>query len=282
MRTGFNMLLWATEVRPEHHPIFAKLKRRGYDGVEVPVFAGSPADYAAIGRILASEGLGRTAIGIIPDPAMNPLDPDPACMARGLEHIRWLAERAHALGATLLAGPLHQTLGHFSGAGPTADEKARAVEFHRRAGEIARGAGLTLAIEALNRFECYFVNTMADLRAHLDAVDHPNVKAMYDTFHANIEEKDPVAAIGTIAPHLVHVHISENDRGTPGPGHVPWAATFAALKAQGYAGWLTIEAFGRALPDLAAATKVWRDFQPTLDEVWDRGFDTIRAGWDAA
>ncbi len=78
---------------------------------------------------------------------------------------------------------------------------------------------------------------------------------MYDTFHANIEEKDPVKAIRTIKKHMIHVHISENDRGTPGKGHVPWDATYKALRAAKYDGMLTIEAFGRALPQLAAATR---------------------------
>ena len=79
-----------------------------------------------------------------------------------------------------------------------------------------------------------------------------------------------------------HVHISENDRGTPGKGHVPWAATFKALRAAGYDGWLTIEAFGTALPALAAATKVWRDFFPSREEVYEVGLKTIRDGWAAA
>ena len=78
-----------------------------------------------------------------------------------------------------------------------------------------------------------------------------------------------------IRPHLAqinHVHVSENDRGTPGKGHVPLAMTFAALKEGGYDGWLTIEAFGRALPALAAATRVWRDFFPEREEVYRHGF----------
>lgn len=64
-------------------------------------------------------------------------------------------------------------------------------------------------MEALNRFECYFLNTMEQLCEHLDAVDHPHVKAMYDTFHSNIEEKDPVAAVKAIKKHMIHVHVSK-------------------------------------------------------------------------
>ena len=88
-----------------------------------------------------------------------------------------------------------------------------------------------------------------------------------------------------IAPNIAqinHVHFSENDRGTPGKGHVPWAATMKALKQNGYDGWCVIEAFGRALPNLAAATRVWRDFFPNRDEVYQFGGKFLREEWAKA
>jgi D-psicose/D-tagatose/L-ribulose 3-epimerase len=81
---------------------------------------------------------------------------------------------------------------------------------------------------------------------------------MYDTFHANIEEKNIADAIRGCADVLCHVHISENDRSTPGQGKVGWAETFDTLHEIGYDGWMVVEAFGLALPELAAATKIWR------------------------
>jgi D-psicose/D-tagatose/L-ribulose 3-epimerase len=105
---------------------------------------------------------------------------------------------------------------------------------------------------------------------------------MYDTFHANIEEKNAAAVIAAIAGNFIHVHISENDRGTPGTGHVAWDETFRALHQAGYDGWLVIEAFGRALPDLAAATKVWRDLFPSAEEVYTQGLRFMKDKWDAA
>ena len=141
---------------------------------------------------------------------------------------------------------MHSEIGYFSGAPATAAERKRALAFHKRAGDYAAKKNVTFAVEALNRFECYFLNTMEQLADYVEEVDHPAIKAMYDTFHANIEEKDPVAAIKTIRPHMVHVHISENDRGTPGKGHVPWAETYKALKKAKYDGFMTIEAFGSA------------------------------------
>jgi D-psicose/D-tagatose/L-ribulose 3-epimerase len=126
------------------------------------------------------------------------------------------------------------------------------------------------------------MTTMADALAHAERVGHPHFRVMHDTFHANIEEKDPVGVIAEAAPYLAHVHISENDRGTPGRGHLPWPAIFKAIRATGYDGWLTIEAFGRALPALAAATRVWRDFFPSKEQVYTEGIRHIRDGWVAA
>ncbi len=187
-----------------------------------------------------------------------------------------------ALGAPIVAGPMHSEIGFFSGNGPTAQERQRGISFHRMAGDYAAKKNVRFAIEAINRFECYFLNTTQQLSDYLDEVDHPAVKGMYDTFHANIEEKDPVAAIRTIKKHMIHVHIAENDRGTPGKGHVPWAATYKALRAAKYDGWLVIEAFGRSLPALAAATRVWRDFFPTPESVYRDGLKHMKKGWAAA
>jgi D-psicose/D-tagatose/L-ribulose 3-epimerase len=102
---------------------------------------------------------------------------------------------------------------------------------------------------------------------------------MYDTFHANIEEKNPRNTILPFADSFVHVHISENDRGTPGTGMVHWDETFKALHEVKYDGWLVIESFGRALPDLAAATRVWRDLFPSAEEVYTQGLRFMREKW---
>jgi D-psicose/D-tagatose/L-ribulose 3-epimerase len=132
-----------------------------------------------------------------------------------------------------------------------------------------------VGLEALNRFECYLLNTMDDLAAFVGKVGHPNIRAMYDTFHANIEEADPIGALTRNRDVIAHIHLSENDRGVPGRGNIPWAETFAAIRDSGYDDWLTIEAFGRGLPDLAAATKVWRDFAESPEAVYRDGFAHI-------
>jgi D-psicose/D-tagatose/L-ribulose 3-epimerase len=143
------------------------------------------------------------------------------------------------------------------------------------AGEYAATADIILGLEALNRFECYLCNTMEQLTRLLKAVDHPHVRAMFDTHHANVEEKKVSDAIKTIAPFLAHVHISENDRGTPGDGHIQFDETFSSLKSIGYKGWLTIEAFSRNDPDFANAIGVWREYSKPWD-IAEKGLTFIR------
>ncbi|GIL02177.1 MAG: isomerase [Alphaproteobacteria bacterium] len=281
MKIGMCMFLWTTHVTADHEALLRDIKATGFDGVEIPIFEGAVDDYRRVGDLLDRIGLERTAVSAIGDPTRNLISSNPGERTAGVDYVKWAIDCTAALGATTLCGPLHSTLGHFSGEGPSAGELARSVESQRAIGTHAATRGVTIGLEALNRFECYLVNTMDALSAHVEAIAHPNIKAMYDTFHANIEEADPVAAFTRNRRHIVHVHVSENDRGVPGRGHVAWAATFAAIRASGYDGWLTIEAFGRTLKDLAAATKVWRDFAESPQAVYREGHRHIKRHLEA-
>ncbi len=142
--------------------------------------------------------------------------------------------------------------------GPTADEWKWGVDSMRQVAEYAGEVGVRLGVEALNRFECYLLNAHADSARFVREVDHPACGMMYDTFHANIEEKSVADAVAAGGDKLYHIHISENDRSTPGAGGVDWKSNFDAIAGSGYDGWLVVEAFGLALPEIAAATKIWR------------------------
>lgn len=280
MKTGMNLLLWATHVTSAHFPLFAKLKQASFDGVEVPLFEGDSAHYKAVRKELDNQGLGCTTVTVA-SPDANPISPDANLRKAAVARLKWAIEMTATLGGEVMAGPYHSPLGVFSGQGPTEEEKKRAAEVLHQAAEEAAKVKVKLAIEYLNRFECYFLTHAADARALVDRVNHPNFRTMYDTFHANIEEKSPTAGITTLGDRFVHVHISESDRGTPGTGMVHWDETFQALRKAKYDGWLVIEAFGRALPDLAAATKVWRDLFPSAEEVYTQGLRFMKEKWAA-
>ncbi len=282
MKIGFCMLLWTTHVTDEHRPVLEALRATGYDGVEIPVFEGDPDHFARIGATLDELGLERTAISATGGEAVNPIASDPEVRRAAVEHLRHVVDCAAAVGARAVAGPLQQTLGYFSGGAPTEQERGWAREVLLGVADHAAAADVRIVLEAVNRFEAFLLTTMEELTSFLDTVDHPAITGMYDTFHANLEELDPVAAFTDNVRHIGHVHISENDRGVPGRGHVPWAETFSAIAASGYDDWLTIEAFGRGLPDLAAATRVWRDLAESPEAVYREGFATIRDGLAAA
>jgi D-psicose/D-tagatose/L-ribulose 3-epimerase len=282
MKIGMCMFLWTTHVTSRHEVLLRDLKATGFDGVEIPVFEGKPDHFARLGELLDKIGLERTAVSAMGDPAISLIASDAASRKAGIDYVKWAVDCSAALGASRLSGPLHSPLGHFSGAGPTKTERNRSVSSQRAIGDHAGKRGVTIGLEALNRFECYLFNTMDDLCAHVDAVDRPSIKAMYDTFHANIEEADPIEAYVRNCSSVAHIHISENDRGVPGRGHIPWKETFAAVRSSGYDDWLTIEAFGRGLRDLAAATKVWRDFAESPEAVYRDGYRHIRTNWDQA
>lgn len=282
MKYGMNLLLWTPHVTADHEKLLRDIKKTGYDGVEFPIFEGDTDHYARMGELLDRIGLGRTVVSVLPSPEKSAISPDAASRKAALSYTKWVIDCAAALGAAIVSGPLHSAHGHFSGAPPTKQERKYGISYSRAMGDYAATKNLMVAVEALNRFEVYFLNTMEQLADYLDEVDHPAVKALYDTFHANIEEKDPVAAIKTIRRQLIHVHISENDRGTPGKGHVPWDATYKALRTAKYDGYLMIEAFGRALPPLAAATRVWRDFFPSQESCYRNGLKAMKKGWAKA
>lgn len=273
-----NLLLWTGHVTEEHYPILKDIKSAGFDGVEIPVFDTNVEHYKGLRKELDNLGLKCTTVTIV-NPEANPISPDANVRQAGLDLIKKAIDCNQALGAENMVGPFHSPLAVFSGEPPTADEKSRAADVLRQAAEHAAQAKVQLCIEYLNRFECYFLTTAKDAVELVKAVNHPNFKTMYDTFHAHIEEKGQASAIKTVAPHVGHVHISENDRGTPGTGQVRWDEAFAALKEINYDGWMVIEAFGRALPDLAAATRVWRDLFPTAKEVYTKGLKHIRDNW---
>ena len=279
MKYGLNLLLWTAEVTPEHAPLLADIKRWGYDGAELPIFTGDEASGKVLGRMCDDAGLARTAVTVC-TPEANPISPDTAVRRAAVDHLKSVLDCCAAAGVETVCGPVHSALGEFSGAGRTGDEWNRAVEVLAEVAEHAGSVGVTLAVEAINRFECYFLNSQVEAAEFARAVDRPAAGCMYDTFHANIEEKDPAEALRQVADALRHVHISENDRSTPGEGQIRWNDTFAALEEIGYDGWLVIEAFGLALPELAAATKIWRRMFPSEEHLATRGlaFMKQRAG----
>jgi D-psicose/D-tagatose/L-ribulose 3-epimerase len=276
MKYGANTLIWTESFGPEHFPLLPRIKSAGLDGVEIPAFHPASLQVAAIRRELERIGLSCTSCTVIPD-GLSLASPDAAIREKACDFVRDCLNACAELGAELLVGPMYSPVGHFTGTRRTADEWQRVVECWKELDAAVQASGVQIALEPLNRFETYFLNTAADAAALCDAIDSPRIGILIDTFHANIEEKSIGAALRQAGRHLKHLHTCENDRGTPGTGNVNWPEFFETVRATGYDGWLTIESFGFSLGTIAAAASIWRDLAPSPESIAFDGVKFLRA-----
>lgn len=275
MKIGLNTLLFTAGFDREHLPLLKQVKQWGFDGIEIARFSfdGFPAE--EIGRAVRDEGLECTFCSALTGD-LSLVSADAGVRQRATDFIRQGAETAARLGATSFIGPFCAPVGQLLGRRRTEDEWSRAVEGLRSIVPTLEACGVTLANEPLNRFETYFLNTCADARRLCDEVGSPRHGVLFDTFHANIEEKTAGAAIDALGGHLAHVHACENDRGAPGSGHVAWLEVFAALNRANYDGWVVIESFGSRIPEIAAAACIWRDLAESPEALAREGLAFLR------
>lgn len=267
-------------MRPES--IKRTIERMRETGVDALEISGEPDQYDVkeVRKLLADNG--RTCWGSVTLTLgeRNLAAKSVAQREKTVDYMKRVVTLSKELGGQMIT-MVPATVGKVVADGTPSEEWKWLVEGIKEVYAHAEKAGIRIAIEPLNRFETYFLNTQADAAKLVRAIGVKGVGEMYDTFHANIEEKSPRAGVQAMAGHFAHVHISECDRGTPGTGMVRWDETFAALREVKYDGWLVIEAFGRALPALAAATKVWRDLFPTPEQVYVDGLRFMRTKWKA-
>ncbi len=281
MKFGVFHLVWGTpplsdEAIPQ---LAARARSAGAEMLAIAVSADPPPFSPRAARAaLAAEGLEPslvTSLGAERDIGST----DPAVRAAGLEFMRRYIEHAAELGSRTLAGPLSGPVWQPSLLTPDehASRRSACVESLATLAPFAAQAGVRLAVEPLSRFHTSFLNTAADCRRLVDEVGHPAVGIVLDTFQMNIEEKDLGAAIRTAGPRLFQLHASENDRGTPGSGHVTWTIVRDALRDIGFDDDVLIEAFNPELPGLANFMKAWRRLEVDQDTLARDGLRFLKS-----
>ncbi len=275
MKFGVNTMIWSGAYDRQIQGLLPQIKQGGFDGIEFPLFRLEGFNPSAVRSELEDAGLECTVVSIFLPP-LSFISEDPGARMKSRQHLKDLISTAAEAGASILAGPLYSPVGYLPGRRRTSDEWKWAVEGYQTLGETLAINHIKLAVEPLNRFETYFLNTAAEAVRLCDEVGDPNIGILFDTFHANIEEKDIAAAIRLLGKRLVHFHSCENDRGIPGSGHVEWASVFQALRDVKYDGWLTIESFGFSIPDISAAAAIWRDIEKTPDSIAFEGVKFLK------
>ena len=269
MRFGVNTFLWSAHFGPKDFHILPEVKAHGFDGIEATLIRPEEFDASAIRGALAENDLQCTICSALPG-ELSLISEQSSIRSKTVKHLSECIHAAAEAGAKVIAGPLYSPVGYISGRRRTEEEWKWAIDGLRQLGPALESCAVELCIEPLNRFETFFLNTTRDARALCEEIAHPRIGMLWDTFHANIEEKDLAASLLSAGRFVKHVHTCENDRGIPGTGHVSWIEVFRALKAIQYDGWLTIESFGFALGDIAAAASIWRDLADEPNQIaWD-------------
>lgn len=266
-----NLLLWGTEINESLFPVLEEIAEIGYAGVEIPIFDTNPDHWQSWRKKLDELKLERIAVAIN-GPGNSMISTNPAERRKAIENNQAALDCASVLGSKLLTGPFHSALGVFSGQPATTDELNTAAEGLHKLSVYAAKNNIILGLEYLNRFESYLVSCADDLIDLTLRTDHPNCRIMFDTFHANIEEKNIPEAIRKIGNQLVHVQLSENDRGTLGNGHINFNEILSALSEIGYSGMLSIEAFSMKL----AAANIWRPLFETETQLMKDSFAFLK------
>lgn len=277
MRFGINTFLFTSPFTNESTKLFSKFKRWGFESIEIPIEDPSHIDPAHVKRELDKNGLvcGTACACVGPD---RDLRGTPEQQENGLEYMMKVIDQMVVLDCPALIGPVYSAVGR-ADAVPPAEYKKQwktVVKNLKELCKYAESKGKFVYMEPLNRFETDFINTCDQALKMVKDVDSPALKLHLDTFHMNIEEKDQAAAIRKAGKLLGHVHACGCDRGTPGNDHIDWKSIAKALKDIRYEGDVVIESFTTDVKVIARAAAIWRQIEPTQDEIAVKGLKFLQ------
>ncbi|HEV7753338.1 MAG TPA: sugar phosphate isomerase/epimerase [Baekduia sp.] len=278
MRFGASSFIWVSPFTTgEAAGLAARVAGLGFDIMEICIEDPAQVDGAAIRAAAEAEGLQVSVCGAF-GPDRDVSHDDPAMRRAGVEYLRTCIDLAVATGSPHVVGPMYSATGkaRLLPEGERERQRGWAAEGLREAGEYAAEHGIRLGMEPLNRFETDLVNTTEQGLDLCARIDLDNVGLLLDTFHMNIEEKDVGAAIRAAGDRIVLFHACENDRGTPGAGHVDWAAVADALADAGYDGDVVIESFTPEIQEIARAVSTWRPVAASGDALAVDGLRFLR------
>ncbi len=277
MKLGINTFLFASPFTNKETKLFAQFKKWGFDTVEIPIEDPSHIDPEHVKRELDKHGLvcGTVCACMGPD---RDLRGTPKQQQTALKYISEILDQTVPLGCPSVIGPVYSAVGRADAVAP-ADFKKQwktVVKHLKTLSKKAEKLQKQICMEPLNRFETDFINTCDQGLRMIRDVGSPALKLHLDTFHMNIEEKNQAAAIRKAGKRLGHFHACGSDRGTPGSDHIDWPSIAKALKGIGYDGDIVIESFTTDVKVIARAAAIWRQIEPTRDEIAVKGLKFLR------
>jgi D-psicose/D-tagatose/L-ribulose 3-epimerase len=275
---GANIWIWESPITDRAiAEVAPRVKELGFDLIELPVEEPGGWDPGRAAELLAELDLGAGICCVMP-PGRDLAVDDAEVVAATGDYLSHCVEVAARVGSSVVAGPMYAAVGRLwrLSEAERAATLTRVAAGLRPVAEVAAERGVKLAIEPLNRYETSLINTVQQGLDLLDAVDHPACGLLLDSFHMNIEEKDPVAAVSAAGAEIAHVHACGTDRGSPGADRFDWRGFSAALADAGYTGPLCIESFTADNETIATAASIWRPLAPSPDELAADGLRFLR------
>jgi D-psicose/D-tagatose/L-ribulose 3-epimerase len=254
----------------------------GYDVIETPIFDPASVDLVRTRDLLRQHGLTPSvSLGLTPETDIS--SADRAVSAAGIAQLHKVVDATAFIGVAGVCGVIASAWQKYL-VPPTDAGYRNAVSGIREVAKEARGKGVTIAVEVVNRFESNLFNTAAQAIRFVDAVAEDNVAIHLDTFHMHIEEPDAAAAIRACGPRLRYFHVNENHRGYLDAGSIDFAPVFRALVAAQYDGVIAFEAFSSSTcsPTVAGKAAVWRSVFEDSEDVARRALDYLKAGMASA
>ncbi|WP_241789369.1 sugar phosphate isomerase/epimerase family protein [Sphingobacterium rhinopitheci] len=272
MKIGISSFVWVSPFNTNNIDILYKAKEYGYDLFEIAVEDAALIDLKKVKNVAREIGLELSVSGAF-GPERDISSDNLAYRKIGLSYIKDCIRIANELESPVFGGPLYSAVGKTRLVSKEQKQLERqyCIENLFEATNYAQEMGVVLALEPLNRFETDMINTIEQALALINEIDHPHLKILLDTFHTNIEEKNVVNSILMLGDKLAHVQGNENDRGTPGTGHVNWIGIRDALVQIGYKGSIVLETFGSPSKELARAASIWRPLAESADILASEG-----------
>jgi D-psicose/D-tagatose/L-ribulose 3-epimerase len=277
MRFGINTFLFACPFTNKATQLFPRFKKWGFETVEISLERFTDIDPIYVKDRLREAGLVCGSV----TPCLGPdkdLRGGKLQQKTAVKFLRKVIDRMVELDAPTLSGVVYSVVGRAE-AVPRVEYRRQwktVVKNLRQVARYAEDKGRIIALEPLNRFETDFINTCEQGLNLIADVDSPALNLHLDTFHMNIEEKDPAAAIRAAGSRLKHFHACGSDRGTPGNDEINWTAIAKALREVKYRGDVVIESFTSKVKALARAASIWRTLEPTTDEIAWKGVKFLR------
>lgn len=275
MKYAAHSLMWTPEFTEKDMGLFDKLKEMGFDGIELHLNHPESLPMEKIKEKMQDTGMKCTFTAAL-EKKNNPISPDQKIRERGIASLNELVDVVAELKGDVLSGVIYAAWGEFTGKMRTKEEWDYCKKSLFKSAEYAEKKGVVLALEPVNRYETYFLNTAEDTRKLVEEIAHPNVRVHLDTYHLNIEEESFYKAIKTAGDYLYHLHVCENNRGIPGTGHIQWQEIYRALKEINYNRWAIIESFVPAIEEIARMTAIWRKVAPSADAIAREGLKFLK------